>query len=47
MRRPGTHHVRKVLAVVDRHLEQLDVEELVDRVQRSANGQICRASAPE
>ena len=38
--RGGAHHVRIILDVVHAHVEQLDVQVLVDRVQRAAHRQV-------
>ena len=40
----GTYHMREILRVLDSHVQQLDVEELVDRVQRATDCQVCGAS---
>ena len=43
--RPGAaaHHVREVLRILHADSQQLDVEELVDRVQGAADRQVCGA----
>ena len=38
--RGGAHHVRIILDVVHAHVEQLDVQVLVHRVQRAAHRQV-------
>ena len=38
--RGGAHHVRVILDVVHAHVEQLDVQVLVHRVQRAAHRQV-------
>lgn len=38
------YHVREVRRVLDSHVQQLDVEELVDRVQRATDCQVCGVS---
>jgi len=40
-----TDHVREVFAIVDTHTKQLHVQELVHRVQRAPDGEICEGHA--